>query len=197
MAIRFYDEAIIDKIKGWVKDPNMTILKPDEMTRLLQQRADQTLDQPISLPLIGLSRDPDIEIQSTNKKPLTFDGLMIRADEEKSIQLDAIPIEINYQLDIYTRYGYEGDEYMRNFVFGFVNNPKMIVEIPYNNQNLTHTFNVRLLSRVSDNSDIKERLFADQFTRWTLFLQVDDAYLFSVPIKDNVSIVEVEIETLD
>lgn len=197
MAIRFYDEAIIDKIKGWVKDPNMTILKPDEMTRLLQQRADQTLDQPISLPLIGLSRDPDIEIQSTNKKPLTFDGLMIRADEEKSIQLDAIPIEINYQLDIYTRYGYEGDEYMRNFVFGFINNPKMIVEIPYNNQNLTHTFNVRLLSRVSDNSDIKERLFADQFTRWTLFLQVDDAYLFSVPIKDNVSIVEVEIETLD
>lgn len=197
MAIRFYDEAIINKIKSWVKDPNMTILKPDEMTRLLQQRADQTLDQPISLPLIGLSRDPDIEIQSTNKKPLTFDGLMIKADEEKSIQLDAIPIEINYQLDIYTRYGYEGDEYMRNFVFGFVNNPKMIVQIPYNNQNLTHTFNVRLLSRVSDNSDIKERLFADQFTRWTLFLQIDDAYLFSVPIKDNVNIVEVEIETID
>lgn len=167
------------------------------MTRLLKQVADQTLDAPVSLPLIGLSRDPDIEILSVNKKPLTYDGKLLRADQEKSIQLDAIPIQIEYQLDIYTRYGYEGDEYMRNFIFAFVNYPKLTVTIPYNNINIEHLFNVKLLSRISDNSDIKERLFADQFTRWTLYLQIDDAYLFSVPIKDNVEMGDAEISVLD
>ena len=41
MAIRFYDKALSAKIESWIKDPNMTILKPDEVTRLLQIQADK------------------------------------------------------------------------------------------------------------------------------------------------------------
>ena len=35
---------------------------------------------------------------------MTFDGMMFEGNEGKTAQLDAIPIDISYQLDIYTRY---------------------------------------------------------------------------------------------
>ena len=172
----------------------MRILKPDETTRLFSQVADMTDDKPIKLPLIALSREPEIEIQNTSKKPMTFDGKLLKASVNKTVQLDAIPIGLKYQLDIYTKSFVEGDEYLRNFIFNFTNYPKLEIEIPYNSKEsdleytLTHIANVRLDTTVSDNSDIKEKLFSDQFTRWTLKLYIDDAYLFSVPIKDNVFI---------
>ena len=67
MAIRYYDKALVEKITKWVKDPNMRILKPEEVTRLFQQTADINNDKPISLPLIAISREPNVEILSTNK----------------------------------------------------------------------------------------------------------------------------------
>ena len=38
---------------------------------------------------------------------------------------------------------------------------------------------------VSDTSDITERLFAGQFTRWSIQLELQDAFLFNVPYKKN------------
>ena len=34
MAVNFYDEALVKKIQGWITDPNLRILKPNETTRL-------------------------------------------------------------------------------------------------------------------------------------------------------------------
>ena len=66
MSINLYDEALCDKIKRWVKDPNIAILKPDESTRLFQMRADIGNDKPIGLPLISISRDRDIKIRKSS-----------------------------------------------------------------------------------------------------------------------------------
>ena len=49
MAVRFYDEALVNKIQEWVKDPNMKVLKPDEVTRLFQIQARPTQSLPNSL----------------------------------------------------------------------------------------------------------------------------------------------------
>lgn len=38
---------------------------------------------------------------------------------------------------------------------------------------------------VSDTSDITEHLFAGQFTRWSIQLELQDAFLFNVPYKKN------------
>lgn len=165
MAIRFYDEALYSKIQKWVKDPNMRILRPDEVTRLFQMRADLTDDKPLKLPIIALSRDTQIEVLSTNKKPLTFDGMMKEATADKTLQINVIPIQIGYQLDIYTRLYEEGDEYLRNFIFNFVNYPKLTVTLPYNESNIEHNANITLIKTVEDNSDIAQRLFPDQFVR--------------------------------
>ena len=44
-----------------------------------------------------------------------------------------------------------------------------------------------------DNSYIPERLFSDQFTRWTLRFDVMDAFIWSVPVKENYKIGKIEL----
>ena len=136
MAVRYYDEALLEKIKKWVKDPNMTITGPDETRRLFQYLGDINEDKPLKLPIIALRRLTPVRILSTNKKPLTYDGWRKNNNGEKGDQLNAIPIEINYQLDIYTRYMAEADEYIRNFIFQLINHPKLSIEITYNNEKI-------------------------------------------------------------
>lgn len=243
MAIRYYDQALVDKIKAWIKDPNMVVLSPSDSTRLFQLRSDQQNDTKLTLPMIAISRDSEIEIISTTKKALSYDGVHIGKDyklyelkklydsgkiplnsikdylEEKgyitkgeqvnildlinnyddsvSKVLNAVPIKITYQLDIYTKYFAEADEYARNFIFNFINYPKLSIEIPYNNAKVLHDSTVLVESTISDSSDIPERLIAGQFSRMTIRLSIDDAYLFSVPFMDNWKVEEGSIEVLD
>lgn len=198
MSVRFYDDAIVEKIKRWVTDENLRILKPNETTRLFQTIIDDNNDQPIKLPVIAISREPQINVDITTKRPLSFNGVRVSKfegevipEDQKSMHLDAIPIGINYQIDIYTRHYEEADEYIRNFVFNIINHPKMKVTIPYNGADLEHICYLRLASQISDNSDIPERLFSDEFVRWTLNVRVDDAYMFSVPVKDDAKIIDI------
>ena len=192
MAIRYYDKALMEKIQRWVKDSNMKILGPNESSRLFQIQADEKNDKPLSLPLIAISRDTDIEILSTTKKALSYDGGHIDANKNESEVLNGIPIKISYQLDIYTRYFSEADEYVRNFVFNIINYPRISISIPYNNASVEHDSNIMLESQISDNSDIPERLIPGQFTRMSLRIYIDDAYLFSVPFMNNWSIEQTE-----
>ena len=194
MSVRLYDDALVKKIRNWVKDENVRILSPDETLELFQKIANDKNDEPISLPIISLTRSREVDLDHPHKKMMTFDGMMLDATVDKSLQIDAIPMTLNYQLDIYTRYKYEADEYMRNFVFNLVNHPKVKVVLPYNDINYTHYSNVRLIPTIEDNSDVPNRLVSDQFTRWTISFTIDDAYLFSLPYKSNVQIVGFDVE---
>lgn len=191
MAIRFYDEAIAAKINSWLpksKDRTIQLLKPDEVKKLFTVEASENNDKPIGLPLVALSRSTTIDIMHTTMQPMSFDGLMLDSDGINTLQLDAIPINLSYQLDIYTRRYDEGDELLREFIFKIVNNPQVVIELPYNNQHFKHVATLQLQSQVEDTSDISERLFSGQFTRWTLRFDVDSAYLFSIPYVPNVHI---------
>lgn len=181
MSIRYYDEALVDKIKRWVKDPNLQIIKPEESTRLFEMVADENKDQPLSLPLISISRDRSIEIINTQKQIKTFQGFNQSDKESINIPANVIPINVGYQIDIYTKGMVEADEYIRNFVFNFINYPRMKINIPYNNLNVEHVVDLRLDSNIADNSDIKEHLFSDEFVRFTLKINLKGAYLFSLP----------------
>ena len=163
----------------------MKILKPSESSRLFQLKADESGDKPLTLPLIAISRDNDFEIISTSKKALTYDGGHLEVNCKESEVLNGIPIRLSYQLDIYCKYFAEADEYMRNFVFNIINYPNLHIEIPYNDANVIHDSTLLLESTISDTSDIPERLISGQFTRLSLRLTIDDAYLFSVPFMKN------------
>lgn len=175
----------------------MVVLKPNEVSRLWEVRADQKNDQPLTLPLIAVSRDPSVSIKVSTKRNLSFDGLKLDGTKMKTLQLNAIPINIAYQIDIYTQKYEEGDEYLRNFIFNLVNHPKMTVTLPYNDTNIEHSCNLLLDQTATDNSDVSEKLFPDEFTRWTLRVTVEGAYLFSIPVQDNAKIVGAALDLVD
>ena len=193
MAVRFYDEAFLKKLKNWVLDDKVKITGVDETQRLFEYTADTTNDKPISLPLIALRRLNPITILNPNKRSLTYDGPRLQSSKELSTQINAVPIEIDYQIDIYTRYMDECDEYVRNFVFNIINYPKLEIVVPYNGADYLQISNIRLKPELNDNSDIPERLVAGQFTRFSIGITVDDAWLFSVPVRRNIEI-EQELE---
>lgn len=196
MSVNYYDKALVDKFKKWVSNTQVQVTGPDETRRKFQIQLDNQNDDPIKLPLIAISRLPSVNILSTNKKPLSYDGAKTDLTEEKGSELNGIPINISYQLDIYTRYLEEADEYAREFIFNIINYPKLKIEIPYNNARIEHVSNIRLNGELQDNSDISERLIPGQFTRFTIPLNIDDAYLFDYKIKDTAKI-EVDSVTIE
>jgi len=196
VGVRLYDEALLTKLQGWTRNTKLNITGVNDTRRVFQVIGDKTGDEPIKLPLITLSRPAGYEILNTNKKMLTFDGALIGVSEKYGKQLNAVPIQINYQLDVYAKYLAEADEYARNLVFNIINYPKVTVTLPYNDSKFEHDSNIRLLSEVQDNSDVPERLIPGQFTRLSLSITIDDAYLFDIRVRDNISI-DTEIELQD
>lgn len=188
MSIYFYDVAVQSKLQKWIKDPNLVITRPDDTRRLFEYKADTSNDSSIKLPLIALRRDPTVSLKNVNKHSKTFDGAVVSADKSSISLLNVVPISISYQLDIYCRYAVEADEYARNFIFNLINYPKVVVEIPYNDSHIEHASNISIVGDLVDNSDIPERLIPGQFTRYTITFSIPDAYLFSVPVKNPVTI---------
>lgn len=193
MSIKLYDDALLAKFKKWVANTPTTLTSVNETKRLFETIIDKNNDKPIQLPLIALSRPGGYSILNRNKRPLTHIGATAVLNEKRGGKLNIVPISISYQIDIYTRYLEEADEYARNLVFNILNYPKLTIELPYENQHIEHVSNIRLNSDIEDNSDIPERLIPGQFTRFTATIEIDDAYLFDLRIKDNISIGEIKI----
>ena len=114
---------------------------------------------------------------------MTYDAhkLIGSQDDSKSVQLNAIPITLNYQLDVVTKFYDEADEYIRNFVFNIINYPKVQINIPYNGIDYKHNSSIVLDPNIVDNSDNPQRLFQGQLNDWSIKFSIDNAYLFSVP----------------
>jgi len=191
MSTKLYDDQLIKKLKSWSQKTKIQVYGPEETRRLFEVIADETDDKPIKLPIICLRRLGGYEILNPNKKPLTYDGMTKDATVEKSLQLNGIPINIPYQLDVYTRYYEEADAYMRDIVFNVINHPTFEVDIPYNDAHIVHNANIRIASNVEDNSGIPERLVPGQFTRLTVAISLDDAYLWDARVRNNYLIDEV------
>ena len=188
MSVELYDEALLEKLKNWTQDTNIHVFGVNESSRVFSVVADTTNDRPIELPLIVLSRPGGFTIKDKYKQPKSYNGTLVAYNDTVGARLNVIGIDIPYQIDVYTRYQSEADEYMRNIVFNIINYPVVTVEIPYHDLGVTHVSNIRLISDVEDNSDIPERLIPGQFKRYTLGINIDDAYLFDIRVKGNLRI---------
>ena len=120
MSLYFYDTALMNKLRYWTEKTNIHIYGPDETRRLFEVIADVNMDQKIELPLLCLRRSGAYEILNINKRPLTYDGAIVSKNNNASTQYNAIPIQINYQLDVYAKYLQEADQYVRNLIFNII-----------------------------------------------------------------------------
>lgn len=185
MAVRYYDDVLAAKLKRWNPASDLRVLKPNEVKRLFSLSAEDTKDAPMTLPFVALSRNNDLEIETNVKTPKSYAGLKLRQTEAETMLLNAIPVRPQYQLDIYTKTAEEGDEYLRQYLFKLINNPVIKIVIPYNGVEVEQIANIRVLNTVSDTSELSERLFSGQFNRWTLQLEIQDAFLYDVPYRKN------------
>lgn len=177
MSVTLYDKALVDKFKRWTKDTNLHVYTPENARRLTEVLSDERRDKPIQLPILSIVRQPGYEIVNANKKTLSYDGHLLGATEEKSLTLNAVPINILYQIDIWTRYLSEADEYMRNLIFNIINYQDLIINIPYNNYIIPHRSNIRIITDVLDTSDNIPKLVADQCAKLSIGISIDDAYI--------------------
>lgn len=188
MSVYLYDDALLSKIKYWTEKTSLHVYGVDEIRDLFQVVADETKDSPIKLPILTVTRPKGYTISNTNKKPTTYNGIKVVQGEKTASMLAQVPINIQYQFDIYTRYQKEADMYMRNLVFNIINYPTLSIIIPYRDINFKHNANIRINSDVMDTSNTSIRLFNGQFTRLSVTVNIDDAYLWDLRVANNLTI---------
>lgn len=198
MALEYYDDALAGKLMAWTpSNLQLRVLKPDETKRLFETLADDSNDKKVQLPMIALSRNNDIELLLNVKNPRSYDGLKIEQTDAQTAQMNVIPVKLQYQMDIYTKTQKEASEYIRQYLFKLINNPVIKITIPYNGKEITQIANIRVLSTVSDTSDMPQRIFPGQFTRWTFQLEIQDAFLYNIPYRTNWKIYVDDTTVLD
>lgn len=191
MATFLYDEGLVNKFKSWVKNTEVQIYGPNETSRMFEVMADKSDDEPIKLPIIQIERDRGFEIinDGTTKRPLSYDGKTINIDSRYGDTLNAIPISIAYQINVYTRYAKEADILVRNLIFNVINYPAFDIVVPkvviHNSDGTTsdmiHTARMQFASNtIQDNSNERERFIEGNYTKLSFLIQINDAYLWDL-----------------
>lgn len=103
MAIRYYDDAVVDKIERVFKDnQKIRVLRPDETRELLRMKADLNDDKPLALPFLAISRSTDIELSQPTARPLSYDGKILAKNECSFRSIECYSNKLNLS----TRYLY-------------------------------------------------------------------------------------------
>lgn len=191
MSAVLYDTALVQKFNRWTERTNVHVYGPEQTRQLYQILADTNKDKPVELPIITLVRPNGYTIVNTNKRPLTYDGRYVVTSEDSNdrftLQLNAIPIQLDYQVNVYARKYQEADAYMREIIFNLVNSPKLQITIPYHGSNIIHNCSIEISPAVEDTSGIPERMVTGQFTRLTISFSIMDAYLWDTRLKTFLS----------
>lgn len=186
MSAFLYDTALLQKFNRWTENTDVHVYGPEQTRQLFQILADTKRDKPIELPIITIVRQGGYTIVNPNKKPLSYDGLYVTdksSDIHHVLQLNAIPIQLEYQVNVYTRKYQEADAYMRELVFNLINYPKLQITIPYHGADIVHNCSIEINTTVEDNSSMSERLDVGQMTRLSLSFSILDAYLWDTRLK--------------
>lgn len=200
MSTYLYDEALVRKFKSWTHNSQIEIFGPNETSRVFETIADKTGDKPIKLPLIYIERDRGFNIinDGTTRRPLSYDGKDINVGSKQSEILNAIPISISYQVNVYTRFAKEADVLIRNLIFNVINYPALEVVVPkvgiYNKKTeeydeFKHTARIELgNTEIQDNSNEKERFIEGNYTKLSFLILINDAYLWDLREHRNAEI---------
>lgn len=193
MSLDLYDNGILAKFENWTSNTSLHVYGPNDTRSLIELTMDEKNDKPIQLPILSISRSGGYQILNANKKVMTYDGLMTESNVDKSVSLNAIPIHITYQIDVWCRYMKEADAYMRDVVFNIINHPTIKIMLPYNNIRIEHNSTMRIVTDVLDNSELN-RLSIGQYTRLSIGVGIDDAYIWDTRIRDNISVIDISAE---
>lgn len=202
-----YSNAILEKLRELTANSETPVLVTDLGDNLFRRSilGSNSSTEEIKLPLIGLSRTGWRLSRDKNyamlKSGVSADLFEDSDDQEFSIEtfkevrdnkpaiVQAVPIEIDYQLDIVTNTLIENDMIVREFFFYFLQNPTLVVKVPYQ-LDFNHTVNFIIGDEVEDNSDIESKERSGFYTRQTLSFSTEGAYLWKSDYRDLIEEVE-------
>lgn len=192
MSVYMYDEAIIEDLRILVNDDRIHIVPVDNVFRLIARLEDDKIE----MPLISLTRT-GWQLSDNKPQMMKFDGALADYDEKRNSlkRVQAIPISIGYQLDVWTKTRLENDNILRELIFYYSTHPTLVVKIEYG-LDITHNFNLFFDPDVEDNSDIVEHKNRGEYFRQTLTLYTDDAYLWKSSSRGP-SFVESDVEIVE
>lgn len=174
MSVFLYDNAIVTKLRALTENSNIYIVPPNLQFRTIAKLQEDTVE----MPFISLNRT-GWGLTSHRPHSMKFSGLkaVVNEEEETTSYLQAIPIRINYLMDVWSKTREENDVLLRELIFYFSINPTLEVTIPYG-INQKHNFDLFIDDDIEDNSDIVEQLNHGEYFRQTISLYTDDAYLW-------------------
>lgn len=191
MSTYLYDDALTEKIKAWTQKTELEVYGPSETSRMFEVIADKNGDNPIKLPIIQIERDRGFEIinNGSTRRPLSYDGITFNIDQRYGDTLNAIPISIAYQINVFTRYAKEADILIRNLIFNVINYPALQIIVPkvviINEdeppKDFIHTARIELANTtIQDNSNEPTRFIEGNYTKLSFLIQINDAYLWDL-----------------
>lgn len=196
MSTYLYDEALTEKIQKWTSKAQVEVYGPSETSRVFEVIADKTNDESIKLPMIYIERDRGFEIINSGqtRRPLSYDGTTFNINKKYGDTLNAIPISIAYQINVYARYAKEADILIRNLIFNVINYPALEVTVPKvgvykfdketgleTMEPFVHTARIELANTtIQDNSNEQQRFIEGNYTKLSLLIQINDAYLWDL-----------------
>ena len=186
-------EVIADRTNDKsIKLPIIAIKRPNGFSITNPNKKPMTFDglhmeNELSLQLKELYRDKSTGKISEKEFNDRYNALKKLIDNSSQAMLNAIPISISYDIDVYTRYQRENDLYIRNLIFNIINYPTLQIEFTYNGISMQTNANL-ILEETVTNTSSNVSIFSDQICRQTLSVKIDDAYLWDVRVKGVVSL---------
>lgn len=188
MSVYYYDQSITDYLSK-AFGSQVYVTPADTIIRNL---SDLNEDK-IRLPLLNLERS-GVVVRSTRNSYMNHTGLGFKSDntiidtnEDPDYRLQAVPITINYIIDIWTRDRLTNDNIFRELLMYLIDQPELLVKIPYG-VGSSHKFNIFVEESITDNSDIVNHPNYGVLFRTSIPLYTDDAYLFRTPSSPSYSI---------
>jgi hypothetical protein len=189
-VIYLYDNAIVDKFRALFGTDKITVQPPENAIRYVAQLSNDD----VTFPLISLNRTNWSIRADDISWAQAKTGVLNRVNKDNTLSvMRAIPIQLEYQLDVYTVDKLTNDEIYRELIFYFIKHPTLEVDIPYTVDG-THVFNFDINPDITDNSDTVEHVNKGVLYRYTSTWVVKDAYLFEGTDEYN-RVAKIRVET--
>ena len=133
--IYLYDNAIVKDLKNSfntnnVPEPVVKVIGPEESIGI----ASQIQNDKLSFPIVSLIRNTDIQIDGSRRNfSLEHFGVqsVVDTDKNNAYMEKVLPINLSYDLNIYTTNVADTDEIVKEILFKYISQYFLTIELPY------------------------------------------------------------------
>jgi hypothetical protein len=203
MSVYLYDKSVVADLRNRLGDSRISIVPPEDFMSFVSQIDIDNPDR-AKFPAISIER-PSWSLSDSKPQYMKTSGILAEKTivdnnihNNVYIRLQAMPIKISYQLDIWSVTREEDDNILRELIFYYRLHPTLKVTIPYQfTEPIQMNFNIEFGDTVDDNSDIVNHKNYGRLFRQTIPLFINDAYLFKTTKSGPTTIGSINVDVVN